>query len=268
LAAVAGCVKSPRRANRKLGVELNVEPDESPDRRQDRRAMSWVFERFSRSVVSMSALCLFLGVVAFAGAASAQEAAADPGEGAALFTLCTQCHGADGGGNADALAPAIAGLPAWYIEAQLVKFKSGQRGLHAQDTGGLRMYPMSRWLENEAEQKAVSAYVASLPAVQPAATLAPSGDAAKGQGYYAVCSACHGADGAGNQGMGAPPLTGLNDWYLLSSIQKYKNSIRGSLPGDTLGPAMIGMVATLPDDAAVLDVIAHIQTLKAPAPQE
>ena len=68
--------------------------------------------------------------------------------------------------------------------------------------------------------------------------------------------------------MGAPPLTGLNDWYLLSSIQKYKKSIRGSLPGDTLGPAMIGMVATLPDDAAVLDVIAHIQTLKATAPQE
>jgi cytochrome c553 len=68
--------------------------------------------------------------------------------------------------------------------------------------------------------------------------------------------------------MGAPPLTGLNDWYLLSSIQKYKKSIRGSLPGDTLGPAMIGMVATLPDDAAVLDVIAHIQTLAGPAAQE
>lgn len=232
--------------------------------------MSWVVERFSRSVVSTFALLILLGSVSFSISASAQDVAAgsdadmggDLGKGQALFALCTQCHGTDGGGNADVLAPAIAGLPAWYVEGQLVKFKSGQRGLHAQDTGGLRMYPMSRWLQDEGEQKAVAAYVASLPPVKPVATLAQAGDAAKGLGYYAVCSACHAPDGSGNQGMGAPPLTGLNDWYLLSSIQKYKKSVRGSLPGDTLGPAMIGMVATLPDDAAVLDVIAHIQTLQ------
>jgi cytochrome c553 len=62
--------------------------------------------------------------------------------------------------------------------------------------------------------------------------------------------------------MGAPPLVGMSDWYLLSSIQKYKASIRGSRPGDIYGPAMIGMVATLPNDAAILDVIAHIQSLE------
>lgn len=235
--------------------------------------MSWVFKRFSRSVVSMSALCVFLAATFLAsapflaGAAFAQDGA-DLEKGESLFALCGQCHGANGGGNAEVLAPGIAGLPAWYVEAQLVKFKSGMRGLHAQDTGGLRMYPMSRWLQNEEEQKAVSAYVASLPAVSPDATLAQAGDPAKGQAYYAVCSACHGPDGGGNQGMGAPPLAGLNDWYLLSSIQKYKKRIRGSLPGDALGLAMIGMVATLPDEAAVLDVIAHIQTLSGPSSQE
>jgi cytochrome c553 len=231
--------------------------------------MSFMVERFSRSVVlravsvvaSTAALLILVGSVVSAGPATAQEAAGDLAKGRELFQLCSQCHGANGGGVAANLAPAIAGLPAWYVEAQLVKFKNGQRGLHAQDMGGLRMYPMSRWLQNEGEQKAVAAYVASLPAVAPSATLA-SGDAAKGQTYYAVCSACHGPDGAGNQGMGAPPLTGLNDWYLLTSIQKFKKSIRGALPGDTLGPAMIGMVATLPDDAAVLDVIAHIETLR------
>lgn len=227
--------------------------------------MSLVGKRVSWSGVSVASLILF-AALCFSGSAMAQDAGAaagnaDVAKGKALFGLCTQCHGTNGGGMQVALAPAIAGLPAWYIEAQLAKFKSGQRGLHAQDTGGLRMYPMSRWLQNEQEQKDVAAYVASLPAVAPAPTLAKAGDAAKGQGYYAVCSACHAPDGSGNQGMGAPPLTGLNDWYLLTSIQKYKKSIRGSLPGDTLGPAMIGMVATLPDDAAVLDVIAHIQTL-------
>jgi len=200
------------------------------------------------------------GLVTLPGFAIAEDA--DLARGEQLFTLCTQCHSSDGGGDSTVLAPAIAGLPVWYIERQLVNFKKGIRGLHAEDTGGLRMYPMSLWLRNEADQKSVAAYVASLPVVEPTNELDEHGDAAKGAGYYAVCSACHGADGMGNQPMGAPPLTGQSDWYLYSSIQKYKGSVRGSGAGDIYGPAMIGMVATLPDDNAVLDVIAHIQSLE------
>jgi cytochrome c553 len=196
--------------------------------------------------------------------AQAQDAAggsADLARGEKLFQLCTQCHGVDGGGNSDALAPGIAGMPVWYLEAQLTKFSTGLRGLHAEDTGGLRMYPMSLWLREEADQKDVAAFVASLPAVQAMNELHDEGDAAKGAGYYAICSACHMPDGSGNKGMGAPPLAGMSDWYLQSAITKYKAGIRGSTPGDTLGPAMVGMVATLPDDKAILDVIAHIQSL-------
>jgi cytochrome c oxidase subunit 2 len=88
------------------------------------------------------------------------------------------------------------------------------------------------------------------------------GNATAGQAYYAVCSACHGPNGQGNQAMGAPPLVGLNDWYLYSAIQKFKAGIRGSIPGDTLGPVMMGMAATLPNDDAIRDVIAHIQALE------
>ena len=62
--------------------------------------------------------------------------------------------------------------------------------------------------------------------------------------------------------MGAPPLAGMSDWYLYSSIQKYKSGVRGSGPGDAYGPAMKGMVATLPNDAAIHDVIAYIQSLE------
>jgi cytochrome c553 len=190
------------------------------------------------------------------------DASADLARGEQLFELCTQCHGTDGGGNSLVLAPGIAGLPGWYVEAQLSKFSTGVRGLHPGDTGGLRMYPMSRWLRDDADQKAVAAYVASLPPVTPVDELHEKGDAAKGAGLYAVCTACHMADGTGNQGMGAPPLVGMSDWYLFSSIAKYKTGVRGSGAGDTLGPAMIGMVATLPDDAAIRDVIAHIKSLE------
>ncbi len=208
----------------------------------------------------MTALMAGASVSAFAEEGAPSEA--DLARGETLFQFCTKCHAANGGGNSAVLAPGIAGLPAWYVEGQLKKFKSGVRGLHPDDMGGLRMYPMSLWLKDEADQKAVAAYVASMPKVEHARELEDAGDASRGAGYYAVCSACHGPDGGGNQGMGAPPLTGMNDWYLYSSIQKYKAGVRGSLPGDALGAAMIGMAGTLPNDEAIRDVIAHIEALE------
>lgn len=220
--------------------------------------------------LASTALFSWVAVAVLAGSPLASFAAEGASEGASapdlargeqLYALCTQCHGTNGGGNAAALAPAIAGLPAWYIEGQLKKFKTGMRGLHPDDTGGLRMYPMSRWLRDDADQKSVAAYVSGLNAVVASNELDESGDAAKGAGYYAVCSACHGPAAGGNEGMGAPPLVGMSDWYLKSSITKYKAGIRGSGEGDALGAAMIGMVATLPDEQAILDVIAHIQAL-------
>jgi cytochrome c553 len=214
-----------------------------------------------KKTIGAMTLLTACAVLGGAGLVSAEEGA-DLARGEQLFELCTQCHGTNGGGNSEALAPAIAGMPSWYVEAQLKNFKNGIRGMHADDTGGLRMYPMSQWLRTEADQKAVAAYVASLPATDPTAELAERGDAARGAGYYAVCSACHGPDGGGNQGMGAPPLTGQSDWYLYSSIKKYKSAIRGSGKGDPFGAAMIGMVATLPSEAAILDVIAHIESLE------
>jgi cytochrome c553 len=224
-----------------------------------------IFRHWSHPLVA-TVLALWVSAslsgVAFAEDMAGEQAAPDLALGEQRFALCTQCHGPNGGGNSDALAPAIAGMPVWYVEAQLNNFRKGVRGLHHQDVGGLRMYPMSLWLAGDADVKAVSAYVASLPKVDPADELPDEGDAAKGQGYYAVCSACHGADAGGNPLMGAPPLAGMSDWYLYSSIQKYKSGVRGNGPGDPYGPAMIGMVATLPNDEAVLDVIAHIQSLE------
>ena len=226
-----------------------------------KRSSLRIGDRRGRGILLATAITLM--TITLSTTVQAEDAAeADLARGEVLYALCTQCHASNGAGNSEVLAPAIAGMPAWYIERQLVNFKSGIRGLHAEDTGGLRMYPMSQWLRSEADQKAVSAYVASLPAATPEPELTAKGDAARGQGYYAVCSACHGPNGGGNEGMGAPPLTGQSDWYLYSSIKKYKDSVRGTGKGDPYGAAMIGMVATLPDDNAILDVIAHIQSLE------
>jgi cytochrome c553 len=187
-------------------------------------------------------------------------ASADEGRGEALFSLCAQCHGSAGEGNPDVQAPAIAGLEQWYVEAQLEKFRSGVRGTHPQDTAGLRMYPMSLWLASEADAAAVASYVAGLPAV-PSEPRLTGGDPQRGQQLYAPCVACHGVDGGGNPAMKSPALTGASDWYLLSSLQKFKAGIRGADSADQTGAIMRAMSNTLADEQAMRDVIAYIETL-------
>lgn len=95
----------------------------------------------------------------------------------------------------------------------------------------------------------------------------PAGDPVAGQALYAVCSACHGAEGEGNQLVNAPKLAGQERTYLERQLHNYKNGIRGTAEGDTLGQQMVGMVATLVDDKAVRDVVAYIETLPDTRPQ-
>jgi cytochrome c553 len=202
------------------------------------------------------ALFLALAVALSAAPALAQDTA----RGEVLFSLCAQCHNSDGSGNPETLAPAIAGLPAWFVTGQLKKFQSGGRGTHFDDISGMRMRPMSMWLRNDEDVASVAAYVSSLPKVNPAPTL-KSGNAESGKMKYAPCTACHGVNGEGNQALNAPPLAGGSDWYQLTSLQKFKAGVRGTNPKDVTGMLMRPMSMTLADEQAMLDVIAYIATL-------
>lgn len=188
--------------------------------------------------------------------------AQDLERGRDLFELCASCHGEQGEGNALYLAPAIGGMPVWYLERQLVMFRDGVRGTHFDDLLGMRMRPMALSLRTEHgdDLKDVAAYAASLPSVKPAATL-EGGDATKGAAHYAVCQACHGVAGEGVPATNGPPLANQNDWYLLSSIERYKAGVRGSNPADANGAVMRGMASILQDEQAMKDVIAHIISL-------
>ncbi|MBL8919234.1 MAG: c-type cytochrome [Myxococcaceae bacterium] len=179
--------------------------------------------------------------------------------GKELFAACASCHGETGTGQANIAAPNIAGLPAWYVEAQLVKYRSGARGNHPEDLEGLRMRPMSRQMMDEAEVKAVSAYVATLPAVKQAPSV-QGGDASAGAAAYATCLACHGDKGQGNQALNAPPLAGQYDWYLVNQLKKFKAGVRGANPADITGGQMRPMSMTLADEQAMKNVVAHIST--------
>ena len=201
-----------------------------------------------------------LVVVACVLGASGRGAAEADVRGQVLFNYCTQCHGADGAGNADIEVPAVAGLPTWYVEAQLHKFRSGARGTHPDDVTGMRMRPMSLTLASDDDVAAVARYVGSLAPATPTHLL-HDGDAARGQTFYQVCTACHGPDGAGNAQLFAPPLRHNGDWYLLAQLKKFRAGIRGANPADQTGILMRPMALTLPDEQAMKDVVAYILTL-------
>ncbi len=95
-----------------------------------------------------------------------------------------------------------------------------------------------------------------------------AGNATVGAAQYAVCAACHGQQGEGLLALNAPKLAGQSAWYLKRQILAYKNGLRGVHDDDTFGKQMAPMAATLVDDAAINNVIAHIQSLPdtAPAP--
>jgi cytochrome c oxidase subunit II len=195
----------------------------------------------SRARAALSSLALaFL-------AAGCMKGAAAPVAGADLYAGCVACHGAAGSGNATLGAPTIAGLPEWYVKAQLEKFQTGLRGKHADDAEGLRMRAMSKQMMSDAETAAVAAYVASLQPVKNAATIA-DGNAATGQAAFALCVPCHGAKGEGNEALKAPPLAGQDDWYVAAQIRKFKAGIRGTVAGDPSGPIMQATSMAIPPE--------------------
>ncbi len=117
------------------------------------------------------------------------------------------------------------------------------------------------------EPEAYQAWLARQPTF--AATQArPVGNATAGAGNFAVCSACHGAQGEGNLQLNAPKLAGLDGWYIRRQIRNYQRQVRGTAEGDTFGVQMAPMAQTVTDAAALENVLAYIANLPdtAPAP--
>jgi len=178
--------------------------------------------------------------------------------GQALYETCAPCHGSEGAGSQAFQVPAIAGLAEWYVQSQLEKFRTGLRGAHHKDLEGLRMRPMSRALSSEDDVKAVASYVASLSPVRLEPTF--EGDIEKGKVAYTPCVTCHGADGKGIQEQKAPSLQITDDWYLLEQLKKFKAGHRGAVAADVTGQQMRPTAIALPDEQAMMDVIAYIKS--------
>lgn len=183
--------------------------------------------------------------------------------GGELFDTCAPCHGPEGAGNQTLGAPAIAGLPQWYVENQLKAFENNWRGANPFDTVGIRMKSMVRALDLEGDLESVAEFVASMPATE-SEDFFPAGDIAAGQTTYSTgCIACHGPTGDGLEVMGAPPLAGQSDWYMFGQLRKFKLGWRGAHPDDAMGRSMLMVsgVANM-DNAAMINVVSYIETLR------
>lgn len=175
-------------------------------------------------------------------------------------TLCATCHGPMGEGLAQLRTPSIAGLPDWYVVMQLEKFRTDQRGSDPQDANGRLMHAVALTLTTDAIA-AVAETVAALPPHPTRNTL--GGDAKRGRAvYHDGCIDCHRYNGSGELAFRSAPLTGLQDWYLVAQLEKFRAGLRGTRPDDGDG-AKMHLVASGMSDEQFRDVAAFIAELAA-----
>ncbi|MCF6313881.1 MAG: cytochrome c [Verrucomicrobiales bacterium] len=190
--------------------------------------------------------------------AAAKKGAAAGGSGDVYQRICMNCHGDKGQGNVQLRTPSIAGLPDWYIMAQLKKFKSRLRGAHEKDLTGAQMHAIAMSL-SEDQMKSAAEIITRMPLIATQNTL--KGDAAKGMYIYMdFCMACHRYNGSGEVALRSGQLVGLQDWYMLGQLEKFRAGIRGADRKDEDGMRMRESASRL-RDKDLANVLAYIAQL-------
>lgn len=181
------------------------------------------------------------------------ELVALSGGGAGASYACFTCHGLRGQGDGGSV-PRLAGIPAGYLERQLIAFGDGRRVDRQMSYVAANLDPR--------ERKAVAAYYAAMPSPAPdparsqsltAARLYRMGDPARG---LPACASCHGPRGAG-LGRAYPPLSAHPPGYLAGQLKQWRRAERRNDPGGVMlrisqlltpteGAALAAYAATLP----------------------
>lgn len=199
------------------------------------------------------------GVRAYAQGAEGATVTETPPEAIDAVVACAICHGPAGEGKPALGTPRIGGLSEWYLARQLAYFRESIRGTSEEDAFGTRMRAVSLTLEGQGEAEAMAKYFSTLE--PPPAPESVSGDAERGKQLYAVCAACHGPEGQGNEAMNAPALAGQHDWYIVRQLENYQAGLRGANERDVYGQQMTPIVQTLEGSQDFIDIAAYINTL-------
>lgn len=216
------------------------------------------FPELSHATLTQACLKNTLLVVGLSLLASQVQAEQPSAAVLAQVAVCQSCHQADGTGNAELAAPALAGQDADYLARQLVNFQQGWRGKDPRDVQGQSMLAIAASVQDVA---AVAAYFKQLPVSKPSGEV--SGDLQKGRTIYVGnCGSCHGGNAQGNPAFAAPSLLGQHSSYLLRQLEHFKNGVRGVEKADKPGRQMAMMAKTLNSTEEMNQVIAYIQSLQ------
>lgn len=201
--------------------------------------------------------------VTAAEAASAEAAApgeADLAAGQARYQqVCAQCHGPKGEGNVELRSPSIAGLPNWYVATQVGKFQRSWRGAKPEDVPGHLMHAIAQALDPVGVRD-VSGYIAALELIPTQVTLT-GGDPERGAEIFRErCMECHRYNGRGEPAFLSAQLIGLQDWYLMSQMKKFRDGSRGGHAEDVYGNKMHRVTERMTDES-FRDIATHIADL-------
>ncbi|OOG60292.1 cytochrome C [Rhodanobacter sp. C03] len=145
---------------------------------------------------------------------------------------CMACHGADGGGQASAGNPRLAGLDASYLQKQLDDFASGTRASPVMQATATAL--------SEDERAALAMYYNKLPVpdvlLKPAAAMPAANNvgavlATRGRwgNNVPACEQCHGPAGVG-VGAHFPPLAGQPAAYIVAQLKAWQQGTRHNDP--------------------------------------
>jgi len=184
---------------------------------------------------------------------------ADLSRGEAYFSTCVACHGAEGQGQWGMHAPRLTLQGSDYLLQQLRNFRQMVRG-GVQDMYGWQMNGRANALPGDRALRDVVAYIDTLPDAY--ATDTVNGDSKRGQSIYqSSCASCHGSAAEGNPALSSPPLAGLDGWYQLEQLKKFKSGLRGSHPQDMFGAQMRAASNVLLTEQDMNDVVSYTLAL-------
>lgn len=175
--------------------------------------------------------------------------------------VCAACHGPAGEGKEELHSPSIAGLPIWYVEEQVKKFRAGTRGFHPEDLPGQQMRAISLTL-TDAQISEAAATIAEMPIHLSEPPPADFDLEIARYSYANDCMECHRYNGKGEIVFHSAQLVTLNRSYLLRQLMNFRSGRRGATEGDMYGSKMVEKTRSLTDDeiemfATYIGALAH-----------
>lgn len=152
---------------------------------------------------------------------AAETATQDAATVTALIDSCLLCHST----REMQRGPIIDGLPAWYLELQLRRFMTGERGQNPENRSEYLMGSGISLLKTDDDLAAVVRHFSQLPPANHVKTI--RGNNERGAQHFTFCATCHGPSGRGREEIQAPPLIVQEDWYLFDQLNRIQAGLRG-----------------------------------------